>query len=520
MFHFLFTFLFLRAAFASSCDAEPLVLPLQDVQVLPDVPNSYMKGVAAEIGTPPQNLVLLPWADLNNTWIYDKEPYCKDQGIPNDATCDVRRGGLFSERESMSFVNENDIVKAGGAPTETFFKGGQYGVRNLVKSANGAIDIFKLKGSEELEDFPFGIRTSKWDDTFTTLSPLGLGRNSTYLNALRKAGKISSRVWSIFWGRMWIKEPLDGSLVLGGYDEKKAVGANYTAPLVYGDFDGKDGCWTGMRVTLTDIQINYLGGTNVSIFPKGTTLQCCIDPANHLLLEAPTPYVRNFESISGLETNYSSSAIHWNALQAGLEKQFLADLTFHLDSGLRIRVPNNQYMVPFIDIAPNGSRTTDSSKRDILITDVEDEPPILGRCFLAAAYLMVNHDAGTFTLWQANATSEKSLVRVFDQEMGKKCENATGVIQPSASEGSRPDGETGSKSSALSGAVIGGAVVGAVAGAVLIGMGVAYFFTKKKRRANTYYHYPALEELRRAEVYEIDGSTRADDESYMKAGIR
>ncbi|KAF5538497.1 hypothetical protein FMEXI_9366 [Fusarium mexicanum] len=519
MHRFLLTLVFLREAFASSCDAEPLVLPLQDVQVLPDVANSFMKGIPAKIGTPPQNVVLLPWADLNNTWIYT-EPFCKDSGIPNDESCKTRRGGIFNEEKSTSFTGARDIVKAGGAPNETFFKRGQYGVRNLVNSANGAIDTFSLEGSAELDDFPFGLPTSKWDDTYSTLSPLGLGSNSTYLNALRKAGKISSRVWSIFWGRMWIRDPLDGSLILGGYDEKKVTGANYTAPLVYGDYDGSDGCWTGMKVTLTDIQINYLGGTNVSIFPKGTTLQCCMDPANHLLLEAPTPYVKNFESISGLKTNYSSSGLHWNALQTGLDKQFVADLTFHLDSGLEIRVPNNQYMIPTVDIASNGSRTTDTSKRDILITDIEDEPPILGRYFLTAAYLMVNHDAGTFTLWQANATRERSLVRVFDEETGKKCENTTGVIQPSASETSRPDRGSGSNSGSPSGAVIGGAVVGAIAGAVLIGIGITYLVIKRKRKSDTYYFYPAHEELQRAEIYEMDGDTWCDGESNMKAGIR
>ncbi|KAG4279220.1 hypothetical protein FPRO04_05761 [Fusarium proliferatum] len=525
MYRFLLTFLFVQKALTSSCDAEPLVLQLQDVQVLPDVANSFMKGIPAKIGTPPQNLVLLPWADLNNTWIY-ADPFCKDSGIPNDKSCKVRRGAIFNEEKSTSFTGARDIVKAGGAPDETFFKGGQYGVRNLVESANGAVDTFNLEGSANLDDFPFGIPTSKWDDTYSTLSPLGLGRNSTYLNALRKAGKIGSRVWSIFWGRMWIKEPLNGLMILGGYDEKKVTGANYTAPLVYGDFDGSDGCWTGMKVTLTDIQINYVGGTNASIFPKGTTLQCCIDPANHLLLEAPTPYIRNFESISGLKTNYSSSGLHWNALQTGLDKQFLADLTFHLDSGLKIRVPNNQYMIPTVDIASNGSRTTDTSKRDILITDIEDEPPILGRYFLTAAYLMVNHDAGTFTLWQANATRERSLVKVFDEETGKKCENTRGVIQPSASytgsasQSSRPDKGIGSNSGSPSGAVIGGAVVGAVAGAVLIGLGITYFLIRKKRKVDTYYFYPAHEELQRADIYEMDGDPGADDESYMKAGIQ
>lgn len=54
--------LFMQGALASSCDAEPLVLPIRDIQVLSENKESYMRGIAAQVGTPPQNLVLLPWA--------------------------------------------------------------------------------------------------------------------------------------------------------------------------------------------------------------------------------------------------------------------------------------------------------------------------------------------------------------------------------------------------------------------------------------------------------------------------
>jgi hypothetical protein len=150
-------------------------------------------------------------------------------------------------------------------------------------------------------------------------------------------------------------------------------------------------------------------------------------------------------------------------------------------------------MVPFVDIDTDGSRVIDTSKRDILMKGIEDEAPKLGRYFLMAAYLMVNHDAGTFTLWKANATEESSPVRVFDEEAGKQCgDKATGVIQPSAyrtasaSGTSAPEGDTdASKSkSSPSGAVIGGAVAGAIIGAALIGSGVAYLLYQKRTRAS------------------------------------
>jgi hypothetical protein len=187
--------------------------------------------------------------------------------------------------------------------------------------------------------------------------------------------------------------------------------------------------------------------------------------------------------------------------------RFLADLTFYLESGLEIRVPNDQYVVPFVDIDTDGSRVIDTSKRDILMKGIEDEVPTLGRYFLTAAYLMVNHDAGTFTLWKVNATEESNPVRVFDEEAIKQCgDKATGVIQPSAyrtasaSGISDPEGDTDdSKSkSSPSGAVIGGAVASAITGAALIGVGVVYLLYQKRTRASKWtteyeYEYEGIE---------------------------
>lgn len=39
-------------------------LPIRDVQVLPNVSDSFMKGIALSVGTPPQDIVLLPWPSV------------------------------------------------------------------------------------------------------------------------------------------------------------------------------------------------------------------------------------------------------------------------------------------------------------------------------------------------------------------------------------------------------------------------------------------------------------------------
>lgn len=48
---------------ASSCGLPQVMsLPLRDIQVLPDIKDSYMRGVALKAGNPGQDLAVLPWA--------------------------------------------------------------------------------------------------------------------------------------------------------------------------------------------------------------------------------------------------------------------------------------------------------------------------------------------------------------------------------------------------------------------------------------------------------------------------
>jgi hypothetical protein len=50
------------ASAASSCGPQVLSLPIQDVQVIPSIPDSFMRGIPLRAGTPAQDLVVLPWA--------------------------------------------------------------------------------------------------------------------------------------------------------------------------------------------------------------------------------------------------------------------------------------------------------------------------------------------------------------------------------------------------------------------------------------------------------------------------
>ena len=202
---------------------------------------------------------------------------------------------------------------AGGARTESTFQGSEIGIKKLMSTSLLGDDTLIVNGSDSLENFPIGIPRLRWDSGYTMLHALGLGSNSTYLNALRSAGQISSRVWSIFWGRMWIDDAIDGSLVLGGYDQEKVIGKNFTAPLDYDDYTGSGGCWTGMKVIVNDIKVNFRDGSDESIFPSNTALSVCLVPQRQLLLEAPNGIADKFEEVTGVNSTGTSYGLHWSA---------------------------------------------------------------------------------------------------------------------------------------------------------------------------------------------------------------
>ena len=53
---------FCATALAVSCSSKPFALPITDVQVEANLTNSFMYGIPVQIGSPVQDIVMLPWA--------------------------------------------------------------------------------------------------------------------------------------------------------------------------------------------------------------------------------------------------------------------------------------------------------------------------------------------------------------------------------------------------------------------------------------------------------------------------
>lgn len=203
-----------------------------------------------------------------------------------------------------------DILNAGGASQETNAPGSEAGVPKLVSTSLAGTETINFASSGPLTKFPIGIPRLNWDAGYTTLHTIGFGTNSTYLNYLKNAGRVGARVWSIYWGRMWTDtNALDGAVVLGGYDQSKVLGQNYTQALDY----SSTGCWTGMKLNIADIQLNRRDGQDVSLFTANTVVAVCIVPQRQLLLEAPDSVMDNFEAFTNTTNVGLSFGYHWGA---------------------------------------------------------------------------------------------------------------------------------------------------------------------------------------------------------------
>ncbi|XDG04485.1 hypothetical protein ABKA04_004100 [Annulohypoxylon sp. FPYF3050] len=363
------------------------------------------------IGMPPQNIVMLPWPDLNNTWIFNQNAFCNPLFIWDDVICRVRHGNYYLEDNSSTWAKEGDIIVAGGAATETQADGEEAGVGDLIATGLGGTEELGLEKARNLANFPVGIPGRGWDNGYTMLHVMGMGANSTILNALLNAGQISSRVWSIFWGRTWVDDDnaIDGSVVFGGYDQQKTTGRNYTQPL---DFSEKTGCWTGMKVHISGLTVHPRSGGDFNLLSPNEEFAACIVPQRQLLLEGPQDIINEFEKKTDMQNYGQSAGLHNTAFvyhASDVKSTLRGDLTISLSMGLDIRIPSDQYLIPWVDIDRNGSRYTVPSKQELLIGAVTNQPATLGRYFFTAAYLMVDLDANEFTLWQANPTSDSRL---------------------------------------------------------------------------------------------------------------
>lgn len=243
------------------------------------------RGIAVSVGTPGQalafhlaryvtfhhcSITFNKASELNNTYIFDNVTESNIDGC-DDASeavqCYTQLGGYFNETASTSFSWAPER-----APFSTAVEDPSINPHHKTNLwANDVLTMAPIKG---VSDFPLGISRGEGE----WMNTIGLGRNSTLLNALVINGDIAARVWGFWQG--WsgdYQHHKDGSLVLGGYDVNKTIGPNITIPT--NTVEAIDiNCFP---VTVTDIKMDLTNGSSFSLFGsvRGTAKRACVNPS-------------------------------------------------------------------------------------------------------------------------------------------------------------------------------------------------------------------------------------------------
>ena len=151
-----------------------------------------------------------------------------------------------------------------------------------------------------------------------------------------------------------------------------------------------------------------------------------------------------------------------------------------LSSGLQIRIPNHQLVLPDYHIDSEGEPFVNGSDRIVLINSLQqinkNDMPILGQVFFSSAYLFVNHDMAQFTLWQSKPTTEKKLSAI-----GQSCQNDISS-SPLPTPSGLPSPQPTNRNRRINKGTMTGIVIGAITGVALCcGAMIKLRMQKRKR---------------------------------------
>jgi hypothetical protein len=220
---------------------------------------------------------------LNNTFVYGQNGLCDSK--KTQEWCETFRGGQYSPVSSYS----RTVANQSNVPTD----------QTVTYPNNSYVGDWLQIADELMIDFPVGIVLADWGEQgYFPMNALGFGLNSSVYRALLSQQRIVSRSVSMFWGLQGPNKhsQLDGTFVIGGYDQAKVSGPNYTMPLAKND----DNCNTKMVVTITDLVLNFANGTDASLFngTHNTALKACVDPSYPVLMTLPLPYFKVFQNFT------------------------------------------------------------------------------------------------------------------------------------------------------------------------------------------------------------------------------
>jgi hypothetical protein len=171
--------------------------------------------------------------------------------------------------------------------------------------------------------------------------------------------------------------------------------------------------------------------------------------------------------------------------------RYQGSLQVVLDDGLELTIPNELLVVPEKLIDDSGEVKLNQTYAEVLIQptleDNQGDTPLIGKQFFSSTYLFVDHDAGTFTIWQANSTSDTRLISVGNGCSVTKAQDGQSAPKTQNASETQNAPETQNESGGLSTGAIVGIVTGATGALAALAaiIALAYLKRRKRRRASS-----------------------------------
>jgi hypothetical protein len=211
-----------------------------------------------------------------------------------------------------------------------------------------------------------------------------LGRGSTFLEVAVNTSAAPSQAWGLWTGSRSIENPVDGLLVIGGYDTAR----------IDGDFTTSSTSRNGPTcVLVTNITYNSVNGSSSLFSNSSETLEVALEPFERSL-ELPQDIFDNFVQVSQGSWNDSLGLLTYPRANPPD-----GNLTITLLNGYTTVIPASELF--------SMSRLYDSSgvysiiNPDRMIAEVGNNTdpryvPSWGIPFLTMNYMVVDYDKGTF----------------------------------------------------------------------------------------------------------------------------
>lgn len=409
------------------------------------------------IGTPPQDIRLLPGTSINTVWPVLVEG-CEDEGITD---CSDKRGNTFNSSKSSTWEEIGlfqlpipEEAALGYSGNSSF--GNDKATFGLPGSALPVVDNQTIEGIATT-DFFLGVLGLSVNSI--NITQFG-NSNRSFLTSLKDQGSIPSISWGYTAGSFHHQPPVFGSLTIGGYDQSRFEPNDVSIP-----FNNDIGLeyLAGLQGIVHDVSGSVLLSDGIYAYIDSTVPD----------LWLPASVCQAFATQYGLNYNATVNRYYVNETSHEVLTQADSTVTFTIgpkaSGGPSVNLTLHYNSFDLVDKTsdPNGNGSYYFPLRQA----ANATQYTLGRAFLQETYMISDWERGNFSLAQALFPDDSAKSQIIAiQSPVQDSNNATS--QPNKDD----QGGGGLHAGAIAGISIGAAVA-------LIGTSLGLLWQRKRRRA-------------------------------------